>query len=94
MTANLPHWATQCPRADDLALGTNGGLAAGFGSGNADTEALKSLQPVLDAQVPDPSKGVPIDVSDVAEAIVFLASDASKKISGAILPVDTAWSTI
>jgi hypothetical protein len=47
-----------------------------------DTEAFKSLQPVLNAHTPDPSKGVPIDVSDVADAIVFLASGASKKISG------------
>ncbi|KAI9745052.1 MAG: hypothetical protein M1818_001330 [Claussenomyces sp. TS43310] len=35
-----------------------------------------------------------IEPQDIANAILFLASDMSKKISGAILPVDKAWSTI
>ncbi len=30
----------------------------------------------------------------IAQVIIFLASDVSKGISGAILPVDKAWSTI
>ena len=59
-----------------------------------DIEAFKASEPVMNAHAPDPSKEVPIDVFDVADAIVFLASDASKKISGAVLPVDKAWSTI
>lgn len=31
---------------------------------------------------------------DVAEAIIFLASDHSARISGAVFPVDDAWSTL
>lgn len=62
----------------------------GLDFSKVDTEAFESLQPVLGAHIPDRSKGIPIDVSDVAGAIDFLASDASKKIFGAILPVDKA----
>jgi len=69
-------------------------MAATLDFSKMDTEAYKGLEPVLSAHAPDPSKGVPIDVSEVAEAVIFLASDASKKISGAILPVDQAWSAI
>ena len=74
--------------------GTNGGMAAGLDFSKIDTEAFKALKPVLYAHTPVLSKPVPIDVSDVADAIVFLASDASKKISGAVVPIDQAWSTI
>ena len=69
-------------------------MATGLDFSKVDMEGFKSLEPVLEAPIPDRSKGPPIDVSDIADAIVFLASDASKKISGAILPVDKAWSTI
>ena len=69
-------------------------MAATFDFSKMDTEAYKALEPVLSAHTPDPGKGVPIDVSEVADAIIFLASDASKKISGAVLPVDQAWSAI
>jgi NAD(P)-dependent dehydrogenase (short-subunit alcohol dehydrogenase family) len=74
--------------------GTNGGMATAVDFSKMDVEAFKVSGPVMQAHAPDPSKEVPIDVSDVADAIVFLASDASKKISGAVLPVDKAWSTI
>lgn len=35
-----------------------------------------------------------IEPNDVARGIAFLASDEAKMISGALLPVDAAWSTI
>lgn len=43
------------------------------------------------------AQGVPqLDVSpeDVANAIVFLASDEARKINGVLMPVDNAWSAI
>lgn len=35
-----------------------------------------------------------ISPNDVAEGIAFLASDNAMMISGVLLPVDNAWSTI
>lgn len=35
-----------------------------------------------------------IRAEDVAQAIIFLASGHSPRISGAVLPVDDAWSTL
>jgi enoyl-[acyl-carrier-protein] reductase (NADH) len=35
-----------------------------------------------------------ITPEDIANSILYLASDLSTKVSGAILPVDQAWSTI
>lgn len=52
---------------------------------------------VIGLHSPSDSQGVPqLDVSseDVANAIVFLASDEAKKINGVLMPVDNAWSTI
>lgn len=69
-------------------------MAATLDFSKMDMEAYKASEPVLSAHTPDTSKGVPIDVPEVADAIIFLASDTSKKISGAILPVDQAWSAI
>lgn len=46
---------------------------------------------------PSDAHGVPqVDISseDVANAIVFLASDEAKKVNGILMPVDNAWSTI
>jgi NAD(P)-dependent dehydrogenase (short-subunit alcohol dehydrogenase family) len=35
-----------------------------------------------------------ISVDDVARGIAFLASDESKMINGALIPIDNAWSTL
>lgn len=35
-----------------------------------------------------------IGVDDIARGIAFLASDESKMINGALVPIDNAWSTI
>jgi hypothetical protein len=32
--------------------------------------------------------------NDIAEGIVYLASDAAKAVSGILMPIDNAWSTI
>lgn len=69
-------------------------MAGALDFSKIDTEAFKALEPVLYAHTPDLSKPVPIDVSDVADATVFLASNVGKKISGAVVPIDQAWSTI
>lgn len=58
-----------------------------------DMDAAAKMKPVLDAhQRSDRS-----DISkpnDIAQLLLFLASDASSTISGALIPIDRAWSTI
>lgn len=35
-----------------------------------------------------------VGTDDVANGILFLASDDAKKINGVLMPIDNAWSTI
>lgn len=46
---------------------------------------------VRDAAHPDDLRLQP---EQVAAAIVYLASDASRGINGAVIPIDNGWSTI
>ncbi|RDW94673.1 hypothetical protein BP5796_00436 [Coleophoma crateriformis] len=58
-----------------------------------DMEAYTTLQPVHNLNTPQ-GKPLLVTPEHVANAIFFLASEKAKFISGAALPVDTAWSTI
>lgn len=52
---------------------------------------------MIGLHTPADAQGVPqVDISpdDVANAVVFLASDEAKKINGVLMPVDNAWSVI
>ena len=53
------------------------------------------LRPITDAHIPykdgQPQLAAPEDMVGI---LLFLASDMSKKMSGAIIPVDNAWSAI
>jgi len=62
---------------------------------NFDTEAFSHYSPVI-ALHHDMSKGQPpaITPAEVANAILFLASDQAKMINGISLPVDRAWGVI
>lgn len=56
-----------------------------------------SNSPIVQMHVSKDSEGNPvpvIGVDDVARGIAFLASDESKMINGALIPIDNAWSTI
>jgi NAD(P)-dependent dehydrogenase (short-subunit alcohol dehydrogenase family) len=53
--------------------------------------------PVVQMHVSKDAEGNPVPVvgvDDVARGIAFLASDESKMINGALIPIDNAWSTI
>jgi NAD(P)-dependent dehydrogenase (short-subunit alcohol dehydrogenase family) len=41
-----------------------------------------------------PEQGPYIKAEEIATTIVFLASDSSLRINGAVVPIDNAWSTI
>ncbi|EXJ89427.1 hypothetical protein A1O3_02494 [Capronia epimyces CBS 606.96] len=82
-----------------------GGVATNLGAsvvpGNFDMQAFQTFQPVMNLHLHDndDKSGVQmatphIRPEDVAEGIAFLASDQAKMINGAMLPIDTAWSTI
>ena len=59
-----------------------------------DQDALATMKEIHGSHNRDKSKGMPIAAEDVARMMIFLASDYTPKVSGAIIPVDNAWSTI
>jgi NAD(P)-dependent dehydrogenase (short-subunit alcohol dehydrogenase family) len=53
--------------------------------------------PIVQLHVSKDKDGNPVPVigpEDVARGIAFLASDESKMINGAMIPIDNAWSVI
>jgi len=58
-----------------------------------DQEGFSHLQPVLALHM-GPGQKPSIRAVDVANAILFLASDQASMINGVSLPIDQAWSTI
>ncbi|KAF3052375.1 hypothetical protein E8E11_011144 [Didymella keratinophila] len=78
-----------------------GGVATNIQSSiqreNWDMPAYMASSGVIGLHTPSDAQGVPqVDIAaeDVANAIVFLASDEAKKVNGVLMPVDNAWSTI
>ncbi|KAL3457938.1 hypothetical protein BJX64DRAFT_292696 [Aspergillus heterothallicus] len=76
-----------------------GGVATALTSSprpiDMDFEALETMKPVHRAHMPPDSNPQPyIRAVDVAATIVFLASETSRHISGAVIPIDNAWSVI
>ncbi|KAJ4989633.1 short-chain dehydrogenase/reductase SDR [Stagonosporopsis vannaccii] len=78
-----------------------GGVATNIHSSiqreNWDMEAYTAAAGVIGLHSPSNAQGVPqLEVSpeDVANAIVFLASDEARKVNGVLMPVDNAWSAI
>ncbi|KAF5715326.1 NAD(P)-binding protein [Fusarium mundagurra] len=60
-------------------------------SGSFDTEGHKSSQGFIELHIP-PGTEPTLNVKHIANTIAFLASDMAGGISGAIIPVDCAWS--
>lgn len=59
-----------------------------------DRAAMESMGPVHQAHAADRSKGLGVETDDIVQCILFLVSSTSKRINGAIIPVDNAWSVI
>ncbi|KAJ5181615.1 Short-chain dehydrogenase/reductase SDR [Penicillium cf. viridicatum] len=59
-----------------------------------DTDALQTMSPVHQAHAADRPKGFGVEPDDIVQCILFLVSNHSKRINGAVIPVDNAWSVI
>ncbi|KAG0647958.1 Short chain dehydrogenase andC [Hyphodiscus hymeniophilus] len=74
-----------------------GGVATNIKSSikseNLDQESLDILKPFHDLNH-TPDGGQTISPEDIANAILFLSVDASRNVSGIIVPVDNAWSAV
>jgi len=83
-------------RGDDIRCNAicPGGVATNITSSidtnNMDMEAYAILKPIHDVHSFNPKTSV----EQISNLLLFLSSDASKTISGAIIPIDYAWSTI
>lgn len=56
--------------------------------------ALATMKPIHLSHVSDVQEGGRILPEDIAQTLLFLVSDKSKWINGAVIPIDNAWSTI
>lgn len=76
-----------------LAVKTN--IAKGADFSKWDMGAMLRMKPVLDVHVKDvlTNEGV-AEPRLCADVILFLASDLSRGVNGAIIPVDQGWSVI
>jgi NAD(P)-dependent dehydrogenase (short-subunit alcohol dehydrogenase family) len=59
-----------------------------------DAEAFAQVQPVHALQAKPSKSAPPVTAIEVAKAIVFLASDQARTLSGISLPIDRAWGVV
>lgn len=60
-----------------------------------DAIAVMKVKPIHEAHVnQNPGFNQPASPESIANLLLFLSSDMSQEISGAIIPIDHAWSTI
>ena len=59
-----------------------------------DSEALAMMSVIHQAHASDHAKGFGLQPEDLAHSLLYFLSDLSKGISGAVIPVDNAWSAI
>ncbi|KAL2826226.1 NAD(P)-binding protein [Aspergillus cavernicola] len=70
------------------------GIRDGVDASQFDKEALNMMSTIHQAYSSDQEKGIHLKPEDVAHSLLFLLSEHSRRISGAIIPIDNAWSTI
>ncbi|KAJ5790956.1 uncharacterized protein N7518_007967 [Penicillium psychrosexuale] len=59
-----------------------------------DKDALGTMSLIHQAHAADRQKGLGVEAEDIADCLLFLISSQSKRINGAIIPIDNAWSVI
>jgi NAD(P)-dependent dehydrogenase (short-subunit alcohol dehydrogenase family) len=76
-------------------LGVATGIISNMDPSQFDHGAINTIKPILGAVYSNRPEGyTQMLPEEVAETVIFLASDQSARINGAVLPVDDAWSTI
>ncbi|KAJ5425433.1 hypothetical protein N7465_000503 [Penicillium sp. CMV-2018d] len=69
------------------------GMINGVKAVDIDKDALASMQPVLAGHLAD-GQWPYIGPEEIAHTLIFLASNLSARISGSVIPIDNAWSTM
>ncbi|KAL4940631.1 hypothetical protein BDV06DRAFT_223929 [Aspergillus oleicola] len=76
-----------CPGAVATGMGTTGDYL------QWDQAAMEAMRPIHAAHM-DMEVGPTIRAGEVAHTLLFIVSDRSRRINGAVIPVDDAWSAI
>nr|BCD52381.1 short-chain dehydrogenase/reductase SptC [Aspergillus sp.] len=76
-----------CPGAVATEMGMTGDFSLW------DQAAMEAMRPIHAAHM-DMGIGATIKAQEVAQTLLFLVSDLSRRVNGAVIPVDDAWSTI
>ncbi|KAJ5379958.1 uncharacterized protein N7496_002386 [Penicillium cataractarum] len=74
--------------------GVTSAISSKIDSSAIDFAAVETMLPIIDSVKVNRPDFELVRAEDVANAIIFLASDKSSRISGAMLPIDDGWSTI
>jgi NAD(P)-dependent dehydrogenase (short-subunit alcohol dehydrogenase family) len=85
------------PIMTNFSGGVNTNIASSVNMDCFDPAGFNSFFPTIQMHLGKSEDGQPvpiIGVDDVAQGIAYLASDEAKMISGALLPIDLAWSTL
>lgn len=77
-----------------VTLGVPTGIVQASNPDLWDNAALETMSPVHQAHASDRPKGLGVEPDDIAQCLLFLISKQSKRISGAVIPIDNAWSVI
>lgn len=59
-----------------------------------DKDALGTMSLIHEAHGSDRRQGLGVEAENIADCILFLVSNQSKRINGAVIPIDNAWSVI
>ncbi|KAJ5952969.1 uncharacterized protein N7479_011382 [Penicillium vulpinum] len=70
------------------------GIVQASDPNNWDQDALATMSHIHQAHSADRQKGLGVETEDIVNCALFLVSIQSKRINGAIIPIDNAWSVI
>lgn len=77
-----------------MPLGVTSAISSNIDTSAIDFAAVQTMLPIIDSVKVNRPDFELVRAEDVANAIIFLSSDNSARISGVMLPIDDGWSTI